>query len=78
MELNITVVGANLVITYPQNFNENVIMSLFTLSGELVAQQISNQSNGRIQFHKAKYKGHYVLLIVGRDQAKISKQIFIN
>ena len=77
-EINITTVGGSLVITYPQNFNENVIMSLFTLSGELVAQQIFNQSNGRIQFHKANYKGHYVLLIVGRDQAKISKQIFIN
>jgi hypothetical protein len=78
MELNITVVGANLLITYPQIFDENVIMSLFTLSGELVAQQISNKSNGRIQFRNANYKGHYVLLIVGRNQAKISKQIFIN
>ena len=77
-ELSIAVVANTLVVTYPQNFNENVIVSLVTLSGKIVARQTSYQSNGRIQFDKANYKGHYVLLISGRDQVKMSQQIFIH
>jgi hypothetical protein len=77
-DLEITAVANNLVITYPQNFDENVTVSLVTLSGKMVARQTSYQSNGRILFDKTNYKGHYVLLIGGREKIKISKQIFIN
>ena len=75
IDVKISTVSQNIVVAFSQQLKETIVLSLISLSGQVVAQQTYFQPGEYIIFKKDSFKGTYILSIDNGHDIKIAKQV---